>query len=803
MKRALAALLLLSTVSVAGADQQRGRGTGIVSENPPQSQEIFLCGNDQTLENPIPLREGTIVLAGDGRFYKACPSAPIHGNNHREAREQSLIGNAFQSRTATPLERWRAAQAIVRQPKFRKIVVAEVSRTGNNRSLIGTSTDDLLGQLVTAPVSDPACSAVIPIVGPPVDSRRWLPGVLFDMLDSPQPEIQKEAAYALGKHFAMAGRRPEEYDVIFKELTYCVLRQQVLPAPEQLRAELDEVTGLLLEAIGLGAYPNAEQRNTAEAFLIQQAKGTDQRLLGAARGVEALIRGNPRRPILDATRTRLRELAAYGQAAGRSQEREAKGIIRLLAVQSLLTAGETDLTFMQGAAADHDWQVRRLVAGRVDPSNVDHAVMVNAFRADPALQVRYDLVGSFARSVSRTATCRALADFFKDGAPLVVMRALDSLPAKCSDVDQVVPYVIGMADKLDGATSGREQMSWHIPARALTTLSRLKPEEASARLGGAAKNAIWQVRAAAAGVAAAVQAGDTLEILARDEHANVRTAALDGLLRTKNPNLVPLAIDTLKNGLDNQLLMTAARVLRGLPAESKNDATEALLGTLRRLTDQGSDTTRDSRVAILDRLGETMDPARSGDLQTYVSDFDDSVVAAAVKAFTAVVGAPPADAAKRRRYPAQPTERSLGMPMRTAQITTDDGVIDLVLLPDVAPVTVAWFRTLAQTGAYDGKSLHRVAPNFVVQGGSPGANEYSGVTERFLRDEVGPQARHIRGAVGISTRGPDTGDGQIFFDLVDSPRLDRAYTVFAYVTSGMAIVDRMLEGAVIRSVTVK
>ena len=116
---------------------------------------------------------------------------------------------------------------------------------------------------------------------------------------------------------------------------------------------------------------------------------------------------------------------------------------------------------------------------------------------------------------------------------------------------------------------------------------------------------------------------------------------------------------------------------------------------------------------------------------------------------------------------------------------------------------MAIFARLAASGAYNGKTLHRVVPNFVVQGGSPGANEYAGVTQRFMRDEVGPQARHIRGAVGISTRGDDTGDGQIFIDLVDLPRLDRHYTVFAYVKSGMELVDRMLEGAVIKSVTVR
>ena len=125
------------------------------------------------------------------------------------------------------------------------------------------------------------------------------------------------------------------------------------------------------------------------------------------------------------------------------------------------------------------------------------------------------------------------------------------------------------------------------------------------------------------------------------------------------------------------------------------------------------------------------------------------------------------------------------------------------LLTDVAPVTVARFAALVAAGAYNNRTFHRVVPNFVVQGGSPGANEYAGTTPRFMRDEVGPQASHIRGAVGISTRGRDTGDGQIFIDLVDVPRLDRDYTVFGYVRSGMELVDRLLEGAVIKRITVR
>ena len=80
------------------------------------------------------------------------------------------------------------------------------------------------------------------------------------------------------------------------------------------------------------------------------------------------------------------------------------------------------------------------------------------------------------------------------------------------------------------------------------------------------------------------------------------------------------------------------------------------------------------------------------------------------------------------------------------------------------------------------KAKNITKPLFVIQGGSPGANEYMG-DARFLRDEIGLE-RHTRGAVGLSTRGRDTGDAQIFIDLVDQPRLNYEYTVFARVLDG-------------------
>ena len=107
------------------------------------------------------------------------------------------------------------------------------------------------------------------------------------------------------------------------------------------------------------------------------------------------------------------------------------------------------------------------------------------------------------------------------------------------------------------------------------------------------------------------------------------------------------------------------------------------------------------------------------------------------------------------------------------------GQFEVELLVDEAPVTVARIARLVRRRYYDGLTFPRVAPNFVIQGGSPGANEYAG-DARFMRDEIGFE-RHTAGSVGISTRGRDTGDAQIFIDLIDVHRLDFDYTVFARV----------------------
>jgi cyclophilin family peptidyl-prolyl cis-trans isomerase len=71
-----------------------------------------------------------------------------------------------------------------------------------------------------------------------------------------------------------------------------------------------------------------------------------------------------------------------------------------------------------------------------------------------------------------------------------------------------------------------------------------------------------------------------------------------------------------------------------------------------------------------------------------------------------------------------------------------------------------------------------------------------------MRDELSALT-HARGTLGVSTRGRDTGDAQLFVNLRDNPRLDYDYTVFGRTVSGLRTVGNIMEGDVIRRVEIR
>ncbi len=208
-------------------------------------------------------------------------------------------------------------------------------------------------------------------------------------------------------------------------------------------------------------------------------------------------------------------------------------------------------------------------------------------------------------------------------------------------------------------------------------------------------------------------------------------------------------------------------------------------------------------MALLQRIGGLGGPDEAGQLDSYLEDYDGLLARAAATVRAAWTGE------ERRARPAPldgapvPTVPELEELARSDAVIrmAGGGEITLSLFPFEAPTNTARFARLARSGYFDGLTFHRVVPNFVIQGGSPGANEFHG-DGPYTRDEVTTRS-HTRGTVGVSTRGRDTGDGQIFVNLVDNPRLDHGFTIFAEVVRGMDVVDGIVEGAVIEEILIR
>jgi cyclophilin family peptidyl-prolyl cis-trans isomerase/HEAT repeat protein len=143
---------------------------------------------------------------------------------------------------------------------------------------------------------------------------------------------------------------------------------------------------------------------------------------------------------------------------------------------------------------------------------------------------------------------------------------------------------------------------------------------------------------------------------------------------------------------------------------------------------------------------------------------------------------------------------SLSEPTLAATITTDRGTMRLALLGVQAPLTVYNFMALAKQGFYNNVRFHRVVPNFVAQDGDP-RGDGNGGPGYAIRDELNREP-YFRGTVGMALSGPDTGGSQYFITLSPQPHLHGHYTVFARVVSGMAVMDNLVQGDLITSVTI-
>ena len=150
---------------------------------------------------------------------------------------------------------------------------------------------------------------------------------------------------------------------------------------------------------------------------------------------------------------------------------------------------------------------------------------------------------------------------------------------------------------------------------------------------------------------------------------------------------------------------------------------------------------------------------------------------------------------------------------KTATFETDRGTIVAELYDKDAPLTVANFEKLANSGFYDGVKFHRVIPDFVIQGGDPyskggehakGPVGTGGPGHKIKCETKGNPRTHEVGALSMAHAGKDTGGSQFFMVLSEqnAKHLNGVHTVFGKITEGLDAMKKIKKDDAIQSVRV-
>ena len=101
----------------------------------------------------------------------------------------------------------------------------------------------------------------------------------------------------------------------------------------------------------------------------------------------------------------------------------------------------------------------------------------------------------------------------------------------------------------------------------------------------------------------------------------------------------------------------------------------------------------------------------------------------------------------------------------------DYGVIVAELYPEYAPITVANFIDLVDSGFYNGLTLHRIMEGFMMQGGCPNGtgmgNSGNFITGEFASNDHPNPINHVRGVLSMARQGHDPNSASSQFFIID------------------------------------
>jgi peptidyl-prolyl cis-trans isomerase A (cyclophilin A) len=114
-----------------------------------------------------------------------------------------------------------------------------------------------------------------------------------------------------------------------------------------------------------------------------------------------------------------------------------------------------------------------------------------------------------------------------------------------------------------------------------------------------------------------------------------------------------------------------------------------------------------------------------------------------------------------------------------------------------APLSVANFKSYIDEGYFDGTIFHRIVPGFVIQGGGFTEDMAQKKTKAPVKNEADNGLKNKRGTLSMArTNDINSATSQFFVNLKDNDFLDHSrgnfgYAVFAKVTEGMDVIDKI------------
>lgn len=140
------------------------------------------------------------------------------------------------------------------------------------------------------------------------------------------------------------------------------------------------------------------------------------------------------------------------------------------------------------------------------------------------------------------------------------------------------------------------------------------------------------------------------------------------------------------------------------------------------------------------------------------------------------------------------TKGAQAMDNKIVTLETNQGTIEIKLMPDIAPKACENFVKLVEKGYYNGIIFHRVIKNFMIQGGDPTGTGTAGesIWGQPFEDEVRPDVKFDRpGLLAMANAGPNTNGSQFFITTVATPWLNMRHTIFGEVISGYEVVQKI------------